>query len=95
MQFSYICFDVRALLNALVHVVMYFYYFLAGLGPRYKKFLWWKQYITTFQITQFVIATIHILYYRFFLLLWTRFGSAFFTLHFMQTDLWEQIPWRI
>lgn len=48
-----------ALLNTLVHVVMYLYYFLAGLGPRYKKYLWWKQYLTTFQIAQFVIAIIH------------------------------------
>lgn len=44
------------LLNNLVHVVMYFYYFLAGLGPEMQRRLWWKRYITRLQIAQFVIA---------------------------------------
>nr|XP_037276361.1 elongation of very long chain fatty acids protein AAEL008004-like [Rhipicephalus microplus] len=47
-------------MNAFVHVVMYFYYFLATLGPRVRKHLWWKKYLTTMQIAQFVIALIHI-----------------------------------
>ena len=34
------------IINSLVHVVMYFYYYLAGLGPEYKKYLWWKKWIT-------------------------------------------------
>ena len=34
------------LINSFVHVVMYFYYYLAALGPQYQNYLWWKQYIT-------------------------------------------------
>ena len=48
-----------AFLNTLVHVVMYFYYFMASMGPRYQKYLGWKQYLTTFQMSQFVVASAH------------------------------------
>ncbi|KAH6927191.1 hypothetical protein HPB50_000823 [Hyalomma asiaticum] len=40
--------------NALVHVIMYSYYFLAALGPSVQKYLWWKRYLTELQIAQFV-----------------------------------------
>ncbi|KAI5726128.1 hypothetical protein M8J77_024197 [Diaphorina citri] len=46
-------------LNSLVHVVMYSYYFLAALGPEVQKYLWWKKYITKFQLTQFGLFCIH------------------------------------
>lgn len=39
---SYFC----ATINSTVHVVMYSYYFLTGLGYR----VWWKKYITTMQL---------------------------------------------
>ena len=42
-------------LNSLVHVFMYGYYFLAALGPSMKKYLWWKKYLTLFQMVQFVV----------------------------------------
>ena len=42
-------------LNCGVHIVMYSYYFLASLGPKIQKYLWWKRYLTTLQIIQFVI----------------------------------------
>ncbi len=48
-----------AFLNTLVHIVMYFYYFMAAMGPRYTKYLGWKKYLTTFQMIQFVAASIH------------------------------------
>ncbi|GAA5904238.1 hypothetical protein JCM6882_003176 [Rhodosporidiobolus microsporus] len=38
-------------LNLFVHVLMYYYYFMTAAG--YK--IWWKRYLTTLQITQFVI----------------------------------------
>ncbi|KAJ8732481.1 hypothetical protein PYW07_015080 [Mythimna separata] len=41
-------------LNSLVHVFMYTYYGLAALGPNVAKYLWWKKYMTKFQLIQFV-----------------------------------------
>lgn len=48
-----------ALLNTFVHVVMYGYYFLAGLGPKFQKYLWWKKYVTTIQMFQFAMIFLH------------------------------------
>nr|QCF41170.1 Elovl2/5 [Sinonovacula constricta] len=45
-------------LNCLVHVVMYSYYGLAVI-PSLRDKLWWKKYITTFQLVQFVITFSH------------------------------------
>ncbi|KAM5536196.1 hypothetical protein V8D89_010095 [Ganoderma adspersum] len=38
-------------INLTVHVIMYYYYFATAGGAR----IWWKKYLTTFQIVQFVI----------------------------------------
>lgn len=38
------------ILNNFVHILMYFYYMLAAMGPQYQKFLWWKRYMTELQI---------------------------------------------
>ena len=45
------------MLNSFIHLVMYSYYGLAALGPKYQKYLWWKKYMTKMQI-------VSILYYR-------------------------------
>lgn len=45
-------------MNALVHVVMYSYYFLATF-PNVAPYLWWKRYITRIQIGQFVTALVY------------------------------------
>ncbi|XKL62135.1 hypothetical protein PGB90_001968 [Kerria lacca] len=42
-------------INAVVHTIMYSYYFLSALGPEMQKYLWWKRYITKLQMIQFVI----------------------------------------
>ncbi|KAK4020907.1 hypothetical protein OUZ56_002849 [Daphnia magna] len=49
-----------AMLNSLVHVVMYSYYLLSSLGAWIQPYLWWKRYLTQFQIVQFVLIVIHI-----------------------------------
>ncbi|XP_043282372.1 elongation of very long chain fatty acids protein AAEL008004-like [Venturia canescens] len=47
------------MLNVFVHIWMYGYYFLAALGPSVQRYLWWKKYLTTLQIVQFVLVVIH------------------------------------
>nr|WDS84445.1 elongation of very long chain fatty acids protein 4 [Apocyclops royi] len=47
-----------AMFNCFVHVLMYGYYFGAALGPKYRRFLWWKKYLTLIQMAQFVFALI-------------------------------------
>ena len=39
------------ILNSMIHVVMYTYYLLTVLGQK----VWWKKYMTTAQIVQFLI----------------------------------------
>ncbi|KAJ8920046.1 hypothetical protein NQ315_011696 [Exocentrus adspersus] len=46
-------------LNTFVHIIMYSYYLLAALGPQYQKYLWWKKYLTTIQMIQFVLVMLH------------------------------------
>ncbi|KAL3179266.1 hypothetical protein MRX96_038169 [Rhipicephalus microplus] len=47
------------LLNCSVHVVMYSYYALAALPPSIRPNLWWKRYVTIFQIAQFFVLMVH------------------------------------
>jgi len=45
-------------LNLIVHVFMYYYYYRTAGGHR----VWWKQHLTTMQITQFVIDLVAVFY---------------------------------
>ncbi|CAK8689261.1 unnamed protein product [Clavelina lepadiformis] len=49
----------HALINSFVHMVMYTYYGIAAMGPAYQKYIWWKKYLTVFQMTQFVVVFSH------------------------------------
>ncbi|CAH8513900.1 unnamed protein product [Schistosoma turkestanicum] len=40
-------------INSTIHVIMYSYYALAALGPNWRKYLWWKRYLTMLQMIQF------------------------------------------
>lgn len=41
-----------ALLNSLVHIIMYFYYMVSAMGPKYQKYIWWKKYLTSLQMVR-------------------------------------------
>ncbi|XP_072779778.1 very long chain fatty acid elongase 4-like isoform X5 [Taeniopygia guttata] len=47
------------MLNSFVHIFMYGYYALASLGPRMRRHLWWKRYLTILQLCQFVAIAAH------------------------------------
>ncbi|NXB71918.1 ELOV4 protein, partial [Donacobius atricapilla] len=47
------------MLNSFVHIFMYGYYALASLGPRMRRHLWWKRYLTILQMCQFVAIAAH------------------------------------
>ena len=47
-----------AMFNCFVHVIMYIYYLIAALGPAYRKWLWWKKYLTLIQMFQFFAAMV-------------------------------------
>lgn len=46
-------------LNSGVHVFMYAYYMLAAFGNWVRPYLWWKKYLTTLQLVQFVAIFLH------------------------------------
>ncbi|XP_013410784.1 elongation of very long chain fatty acids protein 4 [Lingula anatina] len=48
-----------ALVNSLIHILMYTYYGLSAIGPHMQKYLWWKKYMTSLQLLQFVIILFH------------------------------------
>lgn len=47
------------IVNSIIHVIMYSYYFLSALGPQMQKYLWWKKYLTRLQIIQFIAGIIY------------------------------------
>lgn len=47
------------IVNNLVHVIMYAYYMVAAMGPKYHRYLWWKKHLTTLQLAQFFMVLFH------------------------------------
>jgi len=47
-----------ALLNTFVHIVMYFYYMVAAMGPQFQKYIWWKKYLTTMQMVSSMLSRV-------------------------------------
>ncbi|XP_070765731.1 ELOVL fatty acid elongase 8b [Enoplosus armatus] len=47
------------LVNTFVHIVMYSYYGLAAMGPHMQKYLWWKRYLTSLQLLQFLLFLLY------------------------------------
>jgi len=59
-------------LNLTVHVLMYYYYMRSAAGVR----IWWKQYLTTLQIVQFVLDLGFIYFCAYTYFAWTYFPWA-------------------
>lgn len=45
-----------AMLNSIIHTIMYSYYGLSACGPSVQPYLWWKKYLTKLQLFQFFIC---------------------------------------
>ncbi|XP_047344669.1 elongation of very long chain fatty acids protein AAEL008004-like isoform X2 [Vespa velutina] len=67
-----------ALLNTFVHIIMYFYYMVAAMGPQYQKYIWWKKYLTTLQMFQLLFTDCD--YPRSFMIWISLHGFLFFGL---------------
>jgi len=46
------------IVNGMVHTIMYAYYILSTFES-VKPYLWWKKYVTTIQLIQFIILGLH------------------------------------
>ena len=57
---------------------MYFYYMCAAFGPGVQKYLWWKKYITTLQLVQFVLVFFHAIQPIFFTCNYPKAASLMF-----------------
>ncbi|MBN3293599.1 ELOV1 protein, partial [Polypterus senegalus] len=87
----------HAMVNSIVHVIMYFYYGLSAAGPQFQKYLWWKKYMTAIQLVQFVLVSLHATQYYFmdkcdyqfplFIHLVWMYGTFFFVLF---SNFWYQ-----
>ncbi|XP_029474845.1 elongation of very long chain fatty acids protein 1 [Rhinatrema bivittatum] len=87
----------HAMINSLVHVIMYFYYGLSAAGPRFQRYLWWKKHMTAIQLVQFVLISVHVSQYYFmssckyqfpiFIHLIWIYGTVFFILF---SNFWYQ-----
>jgi phosphatidylglycerophosphate synthase len=46
------------MINTFVHIIMYTYYMLAAMGPRFQKYLWWKKYLTVLQMVGLLLVVV-------------------------------------
>lgn len=46
------------IVNGIVHTIMYAYYILSTFDSM-KPYLWWKKYVTTIQLIQFILLGLH------------------------------------
>lgn len=53
------------MINSSIHALMYVYYGLTAIGPGMQKFLWWKKYMTSLQLIQFIAVISHTSYNKF------------------------------
>lgn len=89
----------HALLNCVVHVIMYSYYGLTAMGPSYQKYLWWKKYLTTIQLVclwcqtafKFVFFSSHALWWLVFLSL-SRSSLLWLPATFASISSWGIAP---
>jgi len=44
---------IGGIINTFVHTIMYFYYMVSAMGPRYAKIIFWKKYLTAIQMVVF------------------------------------------
>jgi len=65
--------------NLFVHVVMYYYYARAAMGAN----IWWKKYLTTLQIVQFVCDLFFCYYCT-----WVHYGGVYFPHIAGYNDCW-------
>jgi len=56
----------HAVINSGIHFMMYSYYALAAAGPQFQPYLWWKRYLTSAQILQFIVIIMHTMQLFFF-----------------------------
>ncbi|RXM29851.1 Elongation of very long chain fatty acids protein 1 [Acipenser ruthenus] len=68
----------HAMVNSVVHVIMYFYYGLSAAGPRFQKYLWWKKYMTAIQLFPLFVHLVWI-YGTFFFVLFSNFWYQSYT----------------
>ena len=52
-----------AMINSLVHVIMYTYYGMSAV-PSLRKYLWWKRHLTQFQLVSYFFFIAWEKYYR-------------------------------
>jgi hypothetical protein len=45
--------------NTLVNVGVHIYYLITAMGPRFRKYLWWKKYLSVVQILEFLFIGVH------------------------------------